>query len=116
MSDNPRVALYDAHYDIAVANRHPVGAHTALTVVGRHCEAGDVVAHDVRLPTDLHPGDVLAVPCTGAYHHSLASSYSCVGRPPVVAVRTGTVRELVRRETTADLLSREVDLPPDTGE
>ncbi|RVW11152.1 diaminopimelate decarboxylase [Prescottella agglutinans] len=110
MSDNPRVALYGAHYDIAVANRHPSGAHVPMTVVGRFCEAGDVLAHDVALPADLHPGDVLAVPCTGAYHHSLASSYNSVGRPPVVAVRGGNTRELVRRETVADLLSRDVGL------
>lgn len=110
MSDNPRVALYGARYDIAVANRHPAGAHTPMTVVGRHCEAGDVLAHDVPLPCDLHPGDVLAVPCTGAYHHSLASTYNCIGRPPVVAVRGGTARELIRRETTADLLTRDVGL------
>lgn len=107
MSDNPRVALYDARYDVAVANRHPTGAHTTMTVVGRHCEAGDVIARDVRLPADLHPGDVLAVPCTGAYHHSLASSYNAVGRPPVVGVRNGKPRTLVRRETIADLMARE---------
>ncbi|MCA1007458.1 diaminopimelate decarboxylase [Rhodococcus hoagii] len=110
MSDNPRVALYGARYDVAVANRHPAGAHTPMTVVGRHCEAGDVLAHDVLLPCDLHPGDVLAVPCTGAYHHGLASTYNGVGRPPVVAVRGGTARELIRRETAADLLSRDVGL------
>ncbi|PTR31915.1 diaminopimelate decarboxylase [Rhodococcus sp. OK519] len=110
MSDNPRVALYGARYDIAVANRHPTGAHTAMTVVGRHCEAGDVIARDVLLPTDLHPGDVLAVPCTGAYHHSLSSSYNAVGRPPVVAARDGRTRQLIRRETVADLMAREAGL------
>jgi len=79
-----------------------------MTVEGRHCEAGDVVARDVRLPADLHPGDVLAVPCTGAYHHSLASTYNGVGRPPVVGVRNGKPRTLVRRETVADLMAREI--------
>ncbi|RDI16312.1 diaminopimelate decarboxylase [Rhodococcus sp. AG1013] len=109
MSDNPRVALYGARYDVVIANRHPLGRHTTVTVVGRHCEAGDVVAEDVSLPVDLHPGDVLAVPCTGAYHHSLASTYNGVGRPPVVAVRDGHIRELIRRETVADLMARESD-------
>ncbi|WP_327113420.1 diaminopimelate decarboxylase [Nocardia sp. NBC_01730] len=108
MSDNPRVALYGARYEVVVANRHPCGPHMTATVAGRHCEAGDILAADVRLPADLRPGEVLAVPCTGAYHHSLASSYNNVGRPPIIAVRDGRARELVRRETTADLLARDI--------
>ncbi|WP_433194287.1 diaminopimelate decarboxylase [Nocardia sp. CA-107356] len=108
MSDNPRVALYGAHYSVVVANRHPTGPHMTATVAGRFCEAGDILATDVRLPADLRPGEVLAVPCTGAYHHSLASSYNSVGRPPIIAVREGRCRELIRRETIADLLSRDV--------
>jgi diaminopimelate decarboxylase len=108
MSDNPRVALYGARYTVTVANRHPLGPTQPVTVVGRHCEAGDVIARDVELPTDLHPGDLLAVACTGAYHHSMASTFNMVGRPPVVAVRNGGARELVRRETTEDLLARDM--------
>ncbi|MEW1738683.1 diaminopimelate decarboxylase [Nocardia beijingensis] len=108
MSDNPRVALYGARYDVVVANRHPCGPQMTATVAGRFCEAGDILAADVRLPADLRPGEVLAVPCTGAYHHSLASTYNSVGRPPIIAVRHGRARELLRRETTADLLAREV--------
>ncbi|GGK98921.1 diaminopimelate decarboxylase [Nocardia jinanensis] len=108
MNDNLRVALYGAQYEPVVANRRPHGPWMTATVAGRYCESGDVLARDVRLPADLHPGDVLAVPCTGAYHHSLSASYNCVGRPPVVAVRDGCARELVRRETTADLLARDI--------
>jgi diaminopimelate decarboxylase len=108
MGDNPRVALYGARYTVTVANRHPLGPDQTVTVVGRNCEAGDVVANDVQLPADLHPGDLLAVACTGAYHHSMASTFNMVGRPPVVAVRDGRIRELVRRETTADLLLRDL--------
>jgi len=107
MSDNPRVALYDAKYTVALANRHPAGRTQPMTVVGRHCESGDEIARDVALPTDVHPGDLIAVACTGAYHHSMASNYNMVGRPPIVAVKDGYTRELVRRETTADLLSRD---------
>jgi len=107
MSDNPRVGLYDAKYSVALANRHSLGPTRPVTVAGRHCEAGDEIARDVELPADLHPGDLLAVACTGAYHHSMASSYNMVGRPPVVAVSSGRTRELVRRETIADLLSRD---------
>jgi diaminopimelate decarboxylase len=111
MSDNPRVALYGAKYTVALANRHPVIPTAAVTVVGRHCEAGDEIARDVELPTDIHPGDLLAVACTGAYHHSTASAYNVVGRPPLVAVADGRSRELVRRETAADLLARDRDWP-----
>jgi diaminopimelate decarboxylase len=107
MSDNPRVALYDAKYTVALANRHPLGPTKSMTVVGRDCESGDEIARDVALPSDAHPGDLLAVACTGAYHHSMASNYNMVGRPPIVAVKDGYTRELVRRETIADLLSRD---------
>ncbi|MEV0293915.1 diaminopimelate decarboxylase [Nocardia sp. NPDC050710] len=108
MGDNVRVALYGARYSVVVANRHPTCAQMTATVAGRFCEAGDVLATDVSLPVDLRPGEVLAVPCTGAYHHSLASNYNSVGRPPIVAVNHGQCRELVRRETTDDLLSRDI--------
>jgi diaminopimelate decarboxylase len=107
MSDNPRVALYDAKYTVALANRHTPTPTRPVTVVGRHCEAGDEIARDVELPTDIHPGDVLAVACTGAYHHSMASNYNLVGRPPLVAVADGRAREIVRRETVSDLLARD---------
>ncbi|GAB2709714.1 diaminopimelate decarboxylase [Nocardia thraciensis] len=108
MNDNPRVALYGARYDAVVANRHPTGPHMTATVAGRYCEAGDILAADVRLPADLRPGEILAIPCTGAYHHSLASSYNGVGRPPLISVHKGRCRELIRRETPADLLTRDL--------
>ena len=60
-----------------------------MTVVGRHCEAGDVLVPDAPLPADIRPGDLLAVPCTGAYHHAMASNYNLLARPPVIAVRDG---------------------------
>ncbi|WP_137723597.1 diaminopimelate decarboxylase family protein [Prescottella subtropica] len=108
VGDHPQVSMSDARYDVVVANRHPVAVGIPATVLGRHGDAGDVLARDVPLPEDLHPGDVLAVPCTGAYHHALASSYGGFGRPPIVAVRGGVSRPLIRRETAADLLAREV--------
>jgi diaminopimelate decarboxylase len=110
MSDNPRVALYGAKYTVTLANRHTATPSTTVTVVGRHCEAGDVIARDVQLPADIHPGDLLAVACTGAYHHSMASSYNMVGRPPLVAVADGRCHQLIRRETIADVLARDCDL------
>jgi diaminopimelate decarboxylase len=111
MSDNPRVALYGAKYSVALANRHALGPVAPVTIVGHHCEAGDELARDVLLPVDLHAGDVLAFACTGAYHHSMASTYNTVGRPPLVSVRHGRHRELVRRENLADLLSRDRGAP-----
>ncbi|MGO9510458.1 MAG: diaminopimelate decarboxylase, partial [Mycobacterium sp.] len=107
MSDNPRVALYGSQYTVALANRHSLGIKQRVTVAGRHCEAGDEIARDIELPADVHPGDLLAVACTGSYHHSMASNYNMVGRPPLVAVKNGRTRQLVRRETVADLLSRD---------
>lgn len=107
MSDNLRVSLYGATYTVALANRHSSAQRHRVTVAGRHCEAGDEMARNVELPVDLRPGDLLAVACTGAYHHSMASNYNMVGRPPLVAVKEGRARELVRRETIADLLARD---------
>jgi diaminopimelate decarboxylase len=107
MSDNPRVSLYGAQYTVTLANRHSLGAKQRVTVAGRHCEAGDEIARDIELPVDLHPGDLLAVACTGSYHHNMASNYNMVCRPPLIAVKDGRARQLVRRETIADLLSRD---------
>ncbi|GLE50407.1 diaminopimelate decarboxylase [Mycobacterium montefiorense] len=107
MSDNPRVSLYGAQYTVTLANRHSMGPKQRVTVAGRHCEAGDEIARDIELPVDLHPGDLLAVACTGSYHHSMASNYNMVCRPPLVAVRDGRTHQLIRRETVADLMSRD---------
>jgi diaminopimelate decarboxylase len=115
LGDNPGVALHDARYSVALANRHPITPSRPTTVVGRHGESGDEIACDVPLPDDLRAGDLLAVACTGAYHHTMASTFNMVGRPPLVAVKDGRTRELVRRETIADLLSRDRgrnELPP----
>jgi diaminopimelate decarboxylase len=109
MSDNPRPALYGARYTVR-ALRPPGAGLEPVTVAGRYCEAGDVLAVDVPLPADTRPGDLLAVPGTGAYHHSMASNYNMVGRPPVVAIRDGAARLLVRRETDSDLLVRDVGM------
>ncbi|MFD8494006.1 diaminopimelate decarboxylase [Amycolatopsis sp. NPDC059657] len=107
MSDNPRPSLYGAKYTARLVGRHSRAPHRPMSVVGRHCESGDVLA-DLALPDDIHPGDLLAVPCTGAYHHSLASNYNLIGRPPLVGVRDGVATMLVRRETEEDLFARDL--------
>jgi diaminopimelate decarboxylase len=76
-------------------------------VVGRHCEVDNEIARDVELPADIRPGDLLAVACTGAYHHSMGSGRNLVGRPPLIGVGGGRFRELVCRETIDDLLARD---------
>ncbi|WP_128430966.1 diaminopimelate decarboxylase [Streptomyces cyaneus] len=110
MSDNPRPALYGVRYVPRLIGRHSSAAPALVTVVGRHCEAGDILAADIELPADVRPGDVLAVPVAGAYHLSMASGYNLVGRPPVAAVRDGIARLLVRRESLEDIRSRDVGL------
>ncbi|MGH7540635.1 MAG: hypothetical protein ACRELC_06530, partial [Gemmatimonadota bacterium] len=81
-----------------------------FVVVGRHCETGDVILEDARLPADTGPGDLVAVPATGAYAHSMSSRYNGVGRAPVVFVSGGEAREVVRRECVDDLLACEAGL------
>jgi diaminopimelate decarboxylase len=108
MSDNIRPALYDASYSCTLASRASQAPPMLARVVGKHCESGDIVVKDEFLPADIAPGDLLAVPGTGAYCRSMASNYNWVPRPPVVAVRNGAVRTLVRRETVDDLLRLDV--------
>ena len=105
MSDNIRTALYGAEYTCVLASRESAAPPMLSRLVGRHCESGDIVVRDAYLPADLAPGDLVAVAATGAYCRSMASNYNHVPRPPVVAVRDGAARILLRRETVADLLA-----------
>ncbi|WTW97312.1 diaminopimelate decarboxylase [Streptomycetaceae bacterium NBC_01309] len=108
MSDNIRTALYDAEYDVALVSRASDAEPMLSRVVGKHCESGDIVVRDAYLPADLAPGDLVAVPATGAYCRSMASNYNHVTRPAVVAVKDGAGRVVVRRETEDDLLRLDV--------
>jgi diaminopimelate decarboxylase len=108
MSDNIRTSLYDAKYHAVVANRQSKAALVLSRVVGKHCETGDIVIRDIELPSDITPGDLLAVPATGAYGRSMASNYNHVPRPPVVAIFSGKARVIVRRENEEDLLALDV--------
>ncbi|MGF9754668.1 diaminopimelate decarboxylase [Microvirga sp. 0TCS3.31] len=108
MSDNIRTALYDADYSATIASRPSGGPPTLSRVVGKHCEAGDIVVKDEFLPADVRPGDLVAVPGTGAYCRSMASNYNHALRPPVIGVRDGKTFTVLRRETVADLLATDV--------
>jgi len=109
MSDNVRTALYDADFSCTLAGRASDAPPVLSRVVGKHCESGDIVVKDEFLPADVRPGDLLAVPGTGAYCRSLSSQYNHVPRPPVVAVRDGRARPIVRRESIEDLLALDCD-------
>ena len=77
-------------------------------VVGKHCEGGDILVRDVFLPSDIEPGDLIAVPDMGAYSREMASNYNHALRPPVVRVHNGELSAMIRRETMDDLLSLDV--------
>jgi diaminopimelate decarboxylase len=107
MSDNPRPVLYGSGYEAFLPRAVGADRPFAARVVGKHCESGDVLVDDARLPADLRVGDILATPVTGAYGYSMASNYNRLGRPAVVFVRGGEARVVVRRETAEDLLRLE---------
>jgi diaminopimelate decarboxylase len=111
--DNPRPSVYGSRYTARLVGRHADVTQQEMDVVGRHCEAGDVLVRGAQLPADLRAGDLLAVPVAGAYQLSVASGYNLVGRPALVAVRDGRARLLIRRETVEDFRAREVH--PRTG-
>jgi diaminopimelate decarboxylase len=110
MSDNARTALYGADYTVRLAGRVSGEPPALVRVAGKHCESGDIVVDADYLPHDVGPGDLVAVAATGAYCWSLANNYNHVPRPPVVAVRDGVARVIVRGETEDDLLARDAGL------
>jgi diaminopimelate decarboxylase len=109
MSDNPRPVLYGSGYEAFLTREVAADRDRVVTVVGKHCESGDILVRDAVVPSDLVVGDILATPVTGAYGHSMGSNYNKVTRPAVVFVADGKARLVVRRETLDDLLLLEVD-------
>jgi diaminopimelate decarboxylase len=104
MSDNPRPVLYGSGYEAFLPRATWAERPLTATIVGKHCESGDVIVRDAALPADVKVGDVVCTPVTGAYGHSMASNYNRVPRPAVVFARDGDARVVVRRETYDDLL------------
>ena len=108
MSENIRPALYGAEYTAVLANRTSSAPTLSTRLVGKHCETGDIVIRDIELASDIAPGDLLATPVTGAYGRSMASNYNHMPRPPVIAVKDGKARVILRRESEADLLGLDI--------
>ena len=104
MSDNPRPVMYGSGYEAFMPARANADRTEAIRMVGKHCESGDVLINEAMVPSGLQVGDLLATPVTGAYGHSMGSNYNKVTRPPVVFVRNGEARLVVRRETYEDLV------------
>ena len=109
MSDNPRPVMYGSGYEAFMPARANADRTEAIRMVGKHCESGDVLINEAMVPAGLQVGDLLATPVTGAYGHSMGSNYNKVTRPPVVFVRNGEARLVVRRETYEDLIR--LDMP-----
>lgn len=109
MADNIRPALYDALYTVLVGNRMHDPAEETVTIAGRYCESGDVLFKDIAMPK-LNPGDLIAVPSSGAYCLAMSSNYNLVPRPAVVLVNNGDARLIRRRETLDDLIQPHLDV------
>jgi diaminopimelate decarboxylase len=103
MSDNPRPVLYGSGYEAFLPRCVEADRPDTVTIVGKHCESGDVLVRDAALPAGLAVGDILGTAVTGAYGHSMGSNYNKVPRPPVVFAADGDARLVVRRETHDDL-------------
>ena len=114
MSDNIRPGLYGAQYSAILANRTSNSEAINSRIVGKHCESGDIVIREIDLPSDVEPGDILAIPATGAYGRSMASNYNHMLKPAVICVANGAARTILRRETEADLLALDVVEAPRT--
>jgi diaminopimelate decarboxylase len=114
MSDNVRPALYGAEYSAILANRTSTIAPVDSRLVGKHCESGDIIIREIGLPADIAPGDLIAIPATGAYGRSMASNYNHMLKPAVIAVANGSARVILRREIEADLLALDVVEAPRT--
>ncbi len=108
MSDNPRPVLYGSGYEAFLPRDPEAQRPRTVTIVGKHCESGDLVVRDAKIPESTVVNDIIATPVTGAYGHTMASNYNRVGRPPVIFVRDGDARVVVRRETYEDLIRLEV--------
>lgn len=111
LADNPRYALYESQYDACLANRPDAKKVEKVTIAGKCCESGDILIKDIEMPS-IEDGDIVAVLATGAYNYSMSSNYNRIPRPPVVLVKEGKSREIVKREDYNDIIRNDI-LPED---
>lgn len=111
MCDNPRYALYNAEYTALLANKPNSPRTEVVTIAGKCCESGDLIAKDIKMPK-AEPGDIIAVLATGAYNYSMAMNYNRIGKPPVVLVKDGKDRLIVKRENYDDIIRNDL-IPED---
>ncbi len=107
IGDNIRPALYGARYEAIAANKMAADEMEVVTIAGRYCQSGDVLIWDISMPK-LEPGDIIAVPCSGAYSIPMASNYNAVLKTAIVLVKEGEARLIRRRETHEDLMRRDI--------
>ena len=108
MGDNPKYALYQSKYDVEVANKANLPKTETVTVAGKCCETGDLIGEGMPIQP-VEPGDILAVLATGAYNYSMSSNYNRIPKPPVVMIRDGKSRVVVKRETFEDIVRNDID-------
>lgn len=111
MTDNPRYALYQSKYEAVIANRADAPRVQTVTIAGKCCESGDLLAKDIKMP-EIQAGDILAMLATGAYNYSMSSNYNRIPRPPIVLVKNGRARVIVKREDYDDIIRNDV-IPED---
>jgi len=111
MTDNPRYALYQSKYEAVIANRADAPRVQTVTIAGKCCESGDLLAKDIQMP-EIQAGDILAMLATGAYNYSMSSNYNRIPRPPVVLVKDGKARVIVKREDYEDIVRNDI-IPED---
>ena len=109
MNDHLRTALYQAKYDAFIVGKENLAHDTEYTIAGKACESGDIIIEDIKLPK-VAVDDLIVVRSTGAYHYSMASNYNRLTIPPVVFVRNGEVKTIVRRQSFMDILSHDEEL------
>jgi diaminopimelate decarboxylase len=107
MADNIRPAIYGSRYEAVVANKAGEAGGEVVTLAGKFCESGDILIRDIALPR-LEPGDIVAIPASGAYCLAMASNYNASLKPPIVMVRDGQARLIRRRETYEDLMRNDL--------
>lgn len=108
MCDNPRYILYRSEYEAMVANKASQPKTRTVTLAGKCCESGDLIGEGMQIQ-EIHPGDIIAVLATGAYNYSMSSNYNRIPRPPVVMLRSGQARVVVKRETYEDLVRNDLE-------